>query len=367
MSHNYLRQFHGSGHSLLFVCCIYKFHLIYFVFLRLFFQSHQDEIRCLPDALAGKIDPLPDLLFKSRSDSTRHKYECSFIRWKKWALSNDLGRGDILPAKAFHVAIYLSSLIQSCKTSSPLTSAFYAMKWYHEIYDFESPTNSKLVINILEAGKRILAKPSVKKDPITPELLKVLYDNVFEHANIKNQRIISACLVAYAGFMRSSELLNIKVCDIMFYETFMSIFVESSKTDKYRDGAWLTIARTGTELCPVANIEKLITWAGLSSDDFVFCNLSKKKTGYVVRKNNKAMSYSTFRDEFIRVFKPFVDDINKYCLHSLRSGGATSAANNGVKDRMFKRHGRWLSDSAKDGYVKDSLKERLSVSLSLGL
>jgi hypothetical protein len=31
---------------------------------------------------------------------------------------------------------------------------------------------------------------------------------------------------------------------------------------------------------------------------------------------------------------------------------------------MFKRHGRWTSESAKDGYVKDNLKERLSVSLS---
>jgi len=102
-----------------------------------------------------------------------------------------------------------------------------------------------------------------------------------------------------------------------------------------------------------------------NDNDYVFCILSKKKSGFVVRKNNKAMSYSTFRDEFNRVFfKSCVRDINKYCPHSLRSGGATCAANNGVKERMFKR---WLSDSAKDSYVKDSLKDRLSVSLSLGL
>jgi len=29
--------------------------------------------------------------------------------------------------------------------------------------------------------------------------------------------------------------------------------------------------------------------------------------------------------------------------------------------------GSWLSESAKDGYVKDLLQERLSVSLTLGL
>ena len=39
-------------------------------------------------------------------------------------------------------------------------------------------------------------------------------------------------------------------------------------------------------------------------------------------------------------------------LHSLRAGGATSAANVGIPDRLFKRHGRWASENAKDGYVK---------------
>jgi len=51
----------------------------------------------------------------------------------------------------------------------------------------------------------------------------------------------------------------------------------------------------------------------------------------------------------------------------LRSDGASCADKRGVKDKLFKRHGRWLSESAKDGYVKDLLQERLSVSLTLGL
>ena len=60
-------------------------------------------------------------------------------------------------------------------------------------------------------------------------------------------------------------------------------------------------------------------------------------------------------------------DRKRFSLHSLRSGGASAAANAGVPDRHFKRHGRWRSESAKDGYVQDKLEERLSVSKSLGL
>ena len=54
-------------------------------------------------------------------------------------------------------------------------------------------------------------------------------------------------------------------------------------------------------------------------------------------------------------------------LHSLRSGGTSAAANGGVKDRLFKRHGRWKSEKAKYGYVKNDLHALLSVSKSLGL
>ena len=44
-------------------------------------------------------------------------------------------------------------------------------------------------------------------------------------------------------------------------------------------------------------------------------------------------------------------------VHSLRAGGASVEANEGVKDILFKRHGCWVSENAKDGYVKDYLGE----------
>ena len=54
-------------------------------------------------------------------------------------------------------------------------------------------------------------------------------------------------------------------------------------------------------------------------------------------------------------------------LHSLRAGGASAAANAGVNDRCWKRHGRWKSETSKDGYAADSLGRRLEVSKKFGL
>jgi hypothetical protein len=36
-------------------------------------------------------------------------------------------------------------------------------------------------------------------------------------------------------------------------------------------------------------------------------------------------------------------------LHSFRSGGVTAACKFGISDRLFKIHGRWKSENAKDG------------------
>ena len=60
-------------------------------------------------------------------------------------------------------------------------------------------------------------------------------------------------------------------------------------------------------------------------------------------------------------------DPSKFSNHSLRSGGATSAANQSVPERHFKVHGRWKSDSANDGYVRDKVDSRLYVPLHIGI
>ena len=43
----------------------------------------------------------------------------------------------------------------------------------------------------------------------------------------------------------------------------MSIFLECSKTDVYRDGSWILVARTGSKLCPVKNFEEYMGLANI--------------------------------------------------------------------------------------------------------
>ena len=69
----------------------------------------------------------------------------------------------------------------------------------------------------------------------------------------------------------------------------------------------------------------------------------------------------------MNALKPFVPDIRKFGLHSLRRGGATAAANLGVNDRLFQKHGRWKSANVKNNYVDENLEALLHVSRNIGL
>ena len=42
-------------------------------------------------------------------------------------------------------------------------------------------------------------------------------------------------------------------------------------------------------------------------------------------------------------------------MHGMPAGGAIAAAGAGVADHIFKRHGHWRSESAKDGYMSRNM------------
>ena len=105
---------------------------------------------------------------------------------------------------------------------------------------------------------------------------------------------------------------------------------------------------------------------GGDPDRLLFRGLSSTKQGYRLRASG-GISYTRVRELLLEKLEAVGLDPKLFGLHSLRSGGASAAANAGVPDRLFKRHGRWLSENAKYGYVKDTLNDRLAVTKSIGL
>ena len=73
-------------------------------------------------------------------------------------------------------------------------------------------------------------------------------------------------------------------------------------------------------------------------------------------KESGSISYTCLWEQFKRKFAKLGYNPTEFGLHSLQAGGATMAVNAGVPDRLFKRHGKWKSENAMDGYVDDSVE-----------
>ena len=65
------------------------------------------------------------------------------------------------------------------------------------------------------------------------------------------------------------------------------MFIESSKTDKCKVGAWFVVPVSGKVTCPVNMMNRYLDKAQLSHDSPLFCQLSKTKYGYRARVRRK--------------------------------------------------------------------------------
>ena len=142
------------------------------------------------------------------------------------------------------------------------------------------------------------------------------------------------CLLAYAGFFRIFELLSIRRNNIATEDVYHKLFVEVSKTDKYRDGSWVYIAKTVNFTCPYTYLFKYLVVAGIPpfSQDFIFRSLryDKKSEGNVL--SSKLLIAGRAGEILKEKLEAIGVDSSRFSYHSFRSGGASSAANLNVPD-----------------------------------
>ena len=99
----------------------------------------------------------------------------------------------------------------------------------------------------------------------------------------------------------------------------------------------------------------------------MFCTLCKGKNGNYSLCAGSKLSHSKARELFTEKFKAIGLDSKLYGLHSLRTGGASAAANNDLPDRVIKKHGRWKSEKAKNTYHREDIQHQLIVTLNIGI
>ena len=152
----------------------------------------------------------------SKADGTVRSYLGGFKRWKCWASSSHLCH---FPADPLQVAVYLQCLLNETYSPSPVLNAVHSIDWALQLAGLSKISNHPLVASMFRASQRILGRPRIKKDPITPEMLKALVESKItdKSPSLSDLRSVALCLIGYAGFFRFSELCHITACDVTFF------------------------------------------------------------------------------------------------------------------------------------------------------
>ena len=177
------------------------------------------------------------------------------------------------------------------KTTSPLESAVHSIARFHQLGGEPSPSEHPLVKSILAGAQRLLAHQTTKKEPITVPQLEPLVSCM---ASLYNIRSVVISLLAFAAL---SDLMSLRAklvrYDLKIENDMLKLFIQSSKTNQHKDGAWIVVDSSGKATCPVAMMNRYLERDGLSCLP-LFCKPPKTKCGYKPR--SKGLSYSRLRE-----------------------------------------------------------------------
>jgi hypothetical protein len=137
-------------------------------------------------------------------------------------------------------------------------------------------------------------------------------------ANLYDKRIVTMCLKGSGGFLRFSKSVGLRGCDITFFDLYIAMFIENSKTDKYREDSYVIIAKTNTPTCPVSMLLDYVNCACISlhEEKIIFRQICycKGPNSYKLR-NAGHTSYTRAREIILGKLDTLGLDKNNFGLH----------------------------------------------------
>ena len=280
----------------------------------------------------------------SKEFSTLKSYFCHFGKWKHFALGNGF---KVFPADKEIFSLFLVENVSLAYGSLKICVA--AVSFFHKVFNFPCPVGSNSMINgYVEKFSR---KPKVVRNPLLVEHMEAVFNYFdFDKCSLYHLRTIGFMVLGFFGFLRFSDFVNLRVCDIVFDQAKLVIKIPKSKTGF---GQQVVFDLSSFPASFMEIFFRRFRFFEYSSDFYLFMTMRKYGKDKLMLYRDTKCSYNVASTALKTVLGLVGVSDPTLKLHSLRIGGATEASRLGVPDFKISRNGRWKSDSSRSLYQRD--------------
>jgi integrase len=297
------------------------------------------------------------LLANTVSPATKRGYASDFFGdWKAWAENHN---APVLPAEPEWICLYLADRSSKLK-SATLARRLNAISYYHRQANcLLSPTHHPLVRETFKAIRReIGTKQKIKQALLTEDVRKIV---ACCPDSLAGKRDKALYLVSFAGMLRREDSAGLMVEGLQFTSEGLVMTFDHGKTDQESRGREISIVPgADPTTCPLRALRDWLDSAKLSSGP-VFRAVDQKGRVSISGLHRDSIAYILKRAAARAGFK-----VKNIAGHSLRSGGITTAAENGVPEYIIRRQSHH-SPASKSFHRYIRLAERFRKNASSGL
>jgi len=316
------------------------------------------DLTTAPDRL-----PFPELLeleneaaeiaSQARSANTMRAYQNDWSHFTSWCCARGLLA---LPALPRTIALYMTAH-KDRYSMATLNRRLSSIAAAHRMADHPFDTRCREIALVMDGLRRTKTVRQRQVTALTTPLLKRALDGSSE--TLADQRDRTLILIGMAAALRRSELVALEISDLTFSPEGVRLVIRRSKGDQFGEGQVIAIERTGTNLCPVTNLETYLDRAGISEGRLfraidrhgnLKVGMTDQSVALIIKKRAGQAGLE-----------------GDYSGHSLRAGFATQAAKSGVEERRIAATTRHKNMEVLRKYIREGNLFANAVTADLGL
>jgi len=299
----------------------------------------------------GQLSPATaSRLRQAIPENTRRSYDSQYAAFTTWCAN--AGRSP-LPATGETMTEYAAHLIDAARSPGSIEVALSAIRTAHRYAALEPPDTrgARLLIRDYRRARADTGARDRQAPPAVATAIRAMIDTCDPQSS-RGRRDRALLLLGFTMMGRRSELSRLDIGDITATGKGLTVRVSRSKTDQAARGRETPILASqvdGDDGCPVAAVT---AWIGYLAEQGI-------TAGPLFRPVDRWGHVGTARlggQAIGRIVKDLAIDAGQnpaMSAHSLRSGGATSAAEAGASRAALAAQGRWNPASPSlDRYVR---------------